>query len=40
MSRVVVATPLFAARLKGFLDEYAALGAVPFVERVQNGYLR
>ncbi|HBG03967.1 MAG: hypothetical protein A2075_14355 [Geobacteraceae bacterium GWC2_58_44] len=38
MSRAVVATPLFANRLKHFLDEYAELGAVRFVERVQSGY--
>jgi hypothetical protein len=33
-----VATPLFAARLGRFLDEYAALGAVRFVERLQASY--
>jgi len=38
MSREVVATPLFTRRLKGFLDEYAELGAVRFVERLQQSY--
>ena len=38
MSRGVIATPLFASRLKEFLDEYAELGAVRFVERLQSGY--
>jgi len=38
MSRTVVATPLFATRLKEFLDEYSGLGAVRFVERLQSGY--
>jgi hypothetical protein len=38
MSRTVVATALFASRLKEFLDEYAGLGAVRFVERLQSGY--
>lgn len=38
MSRTVVATPLFAHRLKEFLDEYAELGAVRFVERLQSSY--
>jgi hypothetical protein len=38
MKRTVVATPLFASRLKEFLDEYAELGAVRFVERLQSGY--
>jgi hypothetical protein len=38
MTREVVATPLFTRRLKGFLDEYAELGAVRFVERLQQSY--
>ena len=38
MSRTVVATPLFVSHLKEFLDEYAALGAVRFVERLQSSY--
>src|SRR6185369_12620745 len=38
MSRKVVATPLFARRLKGFIDEYAELGAVRFVERLHASY--
>jgi len=38
MKRKVVATPLFAKRLKEFLDDYAELGAVRFVERLQSGY--
>ena len=38
MSRKVLATPLFAARLKEFLAEYAEMGAVRFVERLQGSY--
>ena len=38
MIREVVATPLFTRRLKEFLDEYAELGAVRFVERLQQSY--
>ena len=38
MSRPVIATPLFARHLKTFLDEYAELGAVRFVERMREGY--
>jgi hypothetical protein len=35
VSRAVVATPLYARRLRGFLDEYAKRGAVRLVERLQ-----
>ena len=38
MSRTVVTTPLFASRLKDFLDQYAEMGAVRFVERLQSSY--
>ncbi|BCR05682.1 hypothetical protein DESUT3_27510 [Desulfuromonas versatilis] len=38
MTRRVVATPLFVRRLKDFLDEYAELGAIRFVERLQASY--
>jgi len=38
MIREVVVAPLFARRLKEFLDEYAELGAVRFVERLQQSY--
>jgi hypothetical protein len=38
MSRKVVATQLFARRLKEFLDEYSELGAVRFVERLLSSY--
>ena len=38
MTRQVVATPLFASRLKEYLDDYAERGAVRFVERMQAGY--
>lgn len=34
MKREVVATPLYSRRLREFLDEYAALGAVRFVARL------
>lgn len=36
MTRKVVPTPLFTRRLKEFLDEYAELGAVRFVERLRQ----
>ena len=38
MTRKVVATPVFTRRLKEFLDEYSELGAVRFVERLQQSY--
>lgn len=38
MTRKVVVTPLFARRMKEFLDEYADMGAVRFVERLQLSY--
>ena len=38
MGREVVATPLFARRLKLFLDEYAEKGAGRFVERLHGSY--
>jgi len=38
VSREVVATAIFAQHLKEYLQEYAALGAVRFVERLQAGY--
>lgn len=38
MSREVVATPLYASRLREFLDEYASRGAVRFVERLQSSH--
>ncbi len=38
MTRRVIATPLFARHLKAFLDEYAELGAVRFVERLRASY--
>lgn len=38
MSRAVVATPLFARRLNDFLLEYAELGAVRFIERLEASY--
>ncbi len=38
MKRRVVSTPLFARRLKAFLDEYAEKGAVRFVERLHGSY--
>ncbi|PLY00383.1 MAG: hypothetical protein C0622_08935 [Desulfuromonas sp.] len=39
MTRKVIATPLFARRLQTYLDEYAQLGAVRFVERMHASYL-
>lgn len=38
MTRKVVTTPLFARRVKEFLDEYVEMGAVRFVERLQQSY--
>ena len=38
MRREVVATPLFARRLRAILDEYAEKGAVRFVERLHGSY--
>ena len=38
MSRPVVATPLFARRLQEFVDHYAELGAIRFLERLEAGY--
>jgi hypothetical protein len=38
VSRAVIATPLFAHKLKEFLDEYAELGAVRFVEKLRASY--
>jgi hypothetical protein len=38
VNRNVVATQLFARHLREFLDEYAAKGAVRFVERLQASY--
>lgn len=38
MNRTVIASPLFASRLKEFLHQYAEMGAVRFVERLQNAY--
>ncbi|MBN2644424.1 MAG: hypothetical protein JXR59_03000 [Desulfuromonadaceae bacterium] len=38
MSRKVVATPLFVHRLQAFLDEYAQIGAIRFVECMQHSY--
>ncbi len=39
LSRKVIATPLFARHLQEFLDEYAELGAVRFVERLRQSYM-
>jgi hypothetical protein len=38
VTRPVVATPLYARRLGEFLDEYAARGAVRFVERLAESH--
>lgn len=38
MSRAVVATPLFARRLRAFLDEYAEKGATRFLARLRASY--
>jgi len=36
--RQIVATPLYARRLSEFLEEYAALGAVRFVDRLAKSH--
>jgi hypothetical protein len=38
VSREIVATPLYARRLREFLDEYATKGAVRFVERLHASH--
>lgn len=38
MSRKVIATTLFERRLKTFLDEYAELGAVRFIDSLWVAY--
>lgn len=38
MRRPIVATPLYARRLGGFLDEYAARGAVRLVDRLGKSH--
>jgi hypothetical protein len=38
VSREIVATPLYARRLRGFLDEYAKKGAIRFLARLQAGH--
>jgi hypothetical protein len=38
VKRPVVATPLYARRLGGFLDQYAALGAVRFLDRLARSH--
>ena len=38
MSRKVIATTLFQRHLKDFLDEYAELGAVRFVESLWSAF--
>lgn len=39
MSREVVATPLLARHLEAYLDDYAAKGAVRFLDRLERSYL-
>ena len=36
----MIATPLFRRNIQTFLDEYAELGAVRFVERIKSAYLK
>ena len=38
MSRGIVATPLYARRLREFLDAYTKKGAVRFVERLHSSH--
>lgn len=40
MKRAVVATPLFKKNLQSYLETYADIGAVRFVERVQAAYMK
>ena len=39
MKRDVIATPLFERNLQAFLDSYADLGAMRFIERLKISYL-
>lgn len=38
MTRRVAVTPLFTRRMQEILEEYAEMGAVRFVERLQRSY--
>ncbi len=39
MKREVIATPLFRKNLQSYLDGYADIGAVRFIERIKIAYL-
>ena len=39
MRREVIATPLFRKNLQSYLDGYADIGAVRFIERIKIAYL-
>lgn len=40
MKKDVIASPLFKKNLQSYLDGYADLGAVRFIERVKTAYLK
>jgi len=40
MKRDVIATPLFRKSLQIYLDYYAAVGAVRFIQRIKSAYIK
>ena len=40
MKREVIVTPLFKKNLQSYLDDYADIGAVRFIERIKIAYLK
>jgi hypothetical protein len=40
MKREVIATPLFSKNLQTYLDGYANVGAVRFIERIKIAYMK
>ena len=40
MKREVIVTPLFKKNLQSYLDSYADIGAVRFIERIKIAYLK
>ena len=40
MKREVIVTPLFKKNLQSYLDGYADIGAVRFIERIKIAYLK
>jgi hypothetical protein len=40
MKREVIATPLFRKNLQVYLDYYADMGAVRFIQRIKSAYIK